>query len=109
MSCVITFCMNELCQNTKCERHMTRAPKDIPISIAALYGSEYCEETKVRDLVIVKKSGYKFVQVGGKGDHHITISRNGKMIMHIEHTGGMLERSEAMEMFERYINFLESR
>ena len=40
----ITFCSDESCQRTDCERHPTRTPKGVPYSIADLSSHDdyYC-------------------------------------------------------------------
>lgn len=41
----ITFCSDEECKRTDCERHPSHTPKGVPVSIADLSSHEdyYCE------------------------------------------------------------------
>lgn len=40
----ITFCNNDKCTHTECERNLKNAPKDVPVSVGVCALCEYYEE-----------------------------------------------------------------
>lgn len=51
----ITFCANP-CDNLSCFRHVNNLPKSTPVSIANLYGTEYCPNILIDDFYTAMSS-----------------------------------------------------